>query len=95
MKPTSYETAYQNKERVFYSEYTNTIRCCPENYLLATQSDITNDWVSLGDGACRKYFDKIQKAIDKTKSKDPIKIVKAISKVVPGSFKKHGYNVWQ
>src|SRR5712691_11129205 len=37
--PSEWERAYHAKRRVFYERATDTIRQCPENYLLAVRRD--------------------------------------------------------
>ena len=95
---SDYDQAYKDKQRVFYSSYTDTIRSCPENYLLAIRSDTTKRFLALGDPACKKYFAKIQKAINSGNNHlggASIAAVVARLKAVPGSFRNHGYDVWQ
>ena len=91
-----YDIAYKEKNRAFYCIYSDTIRSCPENYLLAVRNDTTQRFVALGDGACKKYFKKIQKAIRSTScTVGSCAIASNVSKILPGSFKNHGFDVWQ
>ena len=92
---TAWEEARKNKQRVFYEEYSNTIRVFPENYLLAFQHGHPQRWSAKGDSACKKYHDKIQAIIDKSGTNNGPELALLISVVVPGTLRNHGFDVWQ
>ena len=84
----AWEIACREGNRVFYESYTDTIRACPENYLLAFRNN--GMWSSKGDAATEHYWDKIQKRLDK--GGNPEALAKSVSKACP---KQTGFDAWQ
>jgi hypothetical protein len=82
------------KPRARYEAYSETIRSVPENYCLAVRHRASlNRWISYDDAACKKYYPKIQRLIDKHgKVSTNDQMAAIIAKHIP---KKHGYSFWQ
>jgi len=84
----SFDQAIIDKKRIFKCSYSDTIRTCPENYLVAFKFD--DEWVARGDKAIQKYWARFQGIVE-TYNNDT-DIIEDMNQIAP---KDHAYEAWQ